>query len=110
MRCISKNEAYAEKFRAALSRREVAARDFFDIDYAVQHIGLQPQNEAFIMLVRQKMAVRGNTPVDVSVARHTALRQQINSQLRPVLREKDFAKFNVDRAFDIVAKMAVHIQ
>lgn len=33
--CISKVEAFAEKFRAALSRREVAARDFFDLDYAV---------------------------------------------------------------------------
>jgi hypothetical protein len=34
LRCISKIEAFAEKFRAALTRREVAIRDFYDIDYA----------------------------------------------------------------------------
>jgi predicted nucleotidyltransferase component of viral defense system len=36
VRCIEKIEALAEKFRAALSRREPAIRDFFDIDYAVR--------------------------------------------------------------------------
>ena len=35
VRCIVKIEAFAEKFRAALSRLEVAVRDFFDLDYAV---------------------------------------------------------------------------
>lgn len=30
VRCIAKEEGWAEKFRAALSRREVAIRDFFD--------------------------------------------------------------------------------
>jgi predicted nucleotidyltransferase component of viral defense system len=32
--CISRMEGFAEKFRAALSRREVAIRDFYDLDYA----------------------------------------------------------------------------
>ncbi len=31
--CISKIEAFAEKFRAAMTRREVAIRDFYDIDH-----------------------------------------------------------------------------
>ena len=35
LRCISKMEAFAEKFRAALTRRDVAIRDFYDIDYAI---------------------------------------------------------------------------
>ena len=33
-----KSEALTEKFRAALSRREPAIRDFFDIDYAVRRL------------------------------------------------------------------------
>ena len=41
VRSIDKIEALAEKFRAALSRREPAIRDFFDIDYAVRKGGLQ---------------------------------------------------------------------
>ena len=38
VRNIEKIEALAEKFRAALSRREPAIRDFFDIDYAVSRL------------------------------------------------------------------------
>lgn len=41
VRCISRTEAFAEKFRAALSRREPALRDFFDLDYAVRDLGLE---------------------------------------------------------------------
>jgi predicted nucleotidyltransferase component of viral defense system len=36
LRSISRQEAFAEKFRAALSRREVAIRDFYDLDYAIR--------------------------------------------------------------------------
>ena len=36
VRCVDKIEALAENFRVALSRREPAIRDFFDIDYAVR--------------------------------------------------------------------------
>ena len=106
VRCISKPEAFAEKLRAALSRREVAARDFFDIDYAVRRLGLRPGDPELLLLVRQKLAVPGNEPVDVSDQRLAALQQQVQSQLRPVLRAKDFAEFDLGRAFQIVAEMA----
>ena len=56
--------------------------------------------------VRQKLAVPGNEPVDVSDQRLAALQQQVQSQLRPVLRAKDFAEFDLGRAFQIVAEMA----
>lgn len=106
VRCIAKTEAFAEKFRAALSRREVAARDFFDLDYAVRKLGLRADDAELIGLVRQKLAVRGNDPVDVSAARLAELRQQVGPQLRPVLRREDFAAFEVERAFRLVADMA----
>ena len=47
MTCISKKEAYAEKFRAALTRRDAAIRDFFDIDYAVRQLGLETRELIF---------------------------------------------------------------
>jgi predicted nucleotidyltransferase component of viral defense system len=53
VRSIDKIEALAEKFRAALSRREPAIRDFFDIDYAVRKGGLQAENAEFIDQVGQ---------------------------------------------------------
>ena len=79
MPCIAKMEAFAEKFRAALSRREVAIRDFFDIDYAVQYLGLKPDNVDLAGLVRRKLAVPGNESVDVSAERLVTLH---NSSIR----------------------------
>jgi hypothetical protein len=56
--------------------------------------------------VRQKLAVPGNDPVDVSPGRLASLRLQLEAELRPVLRDPDFAKFDLDRAFTSVAKVA----
>jgi len=110
VRCISKKEAMAEKFRAALSRREAAIRDFFDIDYAVRMLGLHPRDAAFVRLVRHKLDVPGNDPVDVSAERLKALRLQVEPRLKPVLRAKDFAEFDLDRAFEIVAAVAAMVE
>ncbi|MGO8930489.1 MAG: nucleotidyl transferase AbiEii/AbiGii toxin family protein [Limisphaerales bacterium] len=110
VRCISKPEAFAEKFRAALSRREVAPRDFFDLDYAVRKLGLQPEDAELVQLVRQKLAVAGNAPVNVSEGRLGELRQKAEPQLRPVLRPRDFAEFDVPRAFRLVADMAAKVR
>ncbi|MSV27151.1 MAG: hypothetical protein EXQ52_00140 [Bryobacterales bacterium] len=107
--CISKDEAFSEKFRAALTRREVAIRDFFDIDYAVRHLDLRPRDQNMIELVRQKLAVPGNDAADVSGERLGTLRRQLEPQLKPVLREKDFAEFDLQRAFKIVVEMAARV-
>jgi predicted nucleotidyltransferase component of viral defense system len=104
--CIDKTEALAEKFRAALSRRDVAIRDFYDIDHAVRKDGLDPEAAELVKQVRQKLGIPGNDPVDVSDGRLSALRRQIEPQLKPVLRQPDFAEFDLDRAFKIVAEMA----
>jgi hypothetical protein len=105
-RCISRSEAFAEKFRAALSRREAAIRDFFDIDYAVRRIGLRHQDAEFAGLVRRKLAIPGNEPVDVSENRLAALRRQLEPELKPLLRASDFAEFDLERAFRTVSAMA----
>lgn len=104
--CISKAEAFAEKFRAALSRREAAIRDFYDIDYAVRKLGLHAQGEEMVRLVGRKLDASGREPVDVSEARLAALRQQLEPQLKPVLREGDFREFDLERAFRAVVEMA----
>ena len=41
--CLSYQEAMAEKLRAALTRRDVAIRDFFDVDHAVRERGARPR-------------------------------------------------------------------
>ena len=104
--CLSRVEAMAEKLRAALSRREAAIRDYYDIDHAVRRLSLDVLEPELVGLVREKLAVTGNDPVDVSAARLAALRPQLESQLKAILRARDFAEFDLDRAFATVAEVA----
>lgn len=104
--CLSRAEAMAEKLRAAMSRREAAVRDFYDVDHAVRRLGLHVNDPELLALVRVKLAVPGNDPVDVSPARIAALRPQVEAQLKPVLRDRDFTEFDLDRAFSTVAGVA----
>lgn len=105
-RCLTYAEAMAEKLRAALSRREVAIRDFFDIDHAVRVAGLDVTAAELMRLLRAKLAVTGTGAVNVSPERLDDLRQQVDAQLRPVLRPREFDLFDVDRAFGIVRGVA----
>jgi len=105
--CLSWEEAMAEKFRAALSRRDVAVRDFYDIDHAVHRLGFPVLGPGFVELVRAKLAVPGNESIDVSAGRLDDLRLQVDPELRPVLRAQDFAEFNLERAFAKVVEVAV---
>lgn len=104
--CLAREEAMAEKLRAALTRREAAIRDFYDVDYAVRRMGFRVHDPALLELITQKLAVPGNDPVDVSANRLAALKPQLASQLKPVLRDEDFAEFDLDRAFGTVADVA----
>ncbi len=110
VRCISRIEAMAEKFRAALTRREVAIRDFYDIHYAVTNSGLATRDVELVELVREKLAVPGNEPVNISADRLEALRAQMGTELKPVLRQRNFDAFNLAVAFGIVQEMAVATQ
>ena len=107
--CIAFDEGMAEKFRAALTRREVAVRDFFDIDYAVRMQGLNPMDRAFIGLVQKKLAIPGNDPVDLSGARLVLLERQVDSHLRPVLRPGDFDTFSMERTLKVVVEVAARL-
>lgn len=107
--CITALEAMAEKYRAALSRREVAIRDFFDLDYAVRHLSVDLDSPAFVGMVRQKLAVPGNAPVDMGNQRMTVLRRQVDAKLKPVLREKEFRDFVLERAIALVVDMAARV-
>jgi len=103
--CISRKEAFAEKFRAALTRREAAIRDFYDLDYAVRRLGLQVRDAELVELVRRKLRVPGNEPAAPRPDRLASLRRQLGGRLRPVLRSSDYDEFDLDRAFAVVTEM-----
>jgi len=99
-------EAYAEKVRAALTRREPAIRDLFDLFYAVRKMELDLDDHDFIFLVKQKLDVPGNIPVDISVEYKQELVGQLEGQLRPVLRPADFESFDMNKAFEMIVRIA----
>lgn len=101
VKCLSFNESMAEKFRAALTRREVAIRDFYDIDYASRN-GMKFDDTGFIDIIRKKLNVPGNDPPDTSDERLEPLRSQLEARLKPVLRPRDYDTFDLDRAIVIV--------
>ena len=106
VRCLSYAEAMSEKLRAALTRREVAIRDFFDVDHTVQSQGLDPGNPALMALLRRKLAMPGTGPVNVSPERMGQLHQQLEAQLRPVLRDRELAAFDLERAIAAIRGIA----
>ena len=107
--CMSLRETLAEKARAALTRREPAIRDFFDLDYAVRVLKADLTEPALVSLTRAKLAVPGNGPIDLSSGRIADLRSQLDARLRPVLRPAYFAAFDLERAFTIVSDMAAKV-
>lgn len=103
---LSQREAYAEKLRAALSRRDAAIRDFHDVDHAYRTNRIDTADSRLIDLLRAKMAVPGNGPVDVSPEKFQDLSRQVEVQLKPVLRESDLTDFNLKQAFEMVRRFA----
>jgi predicted nucleotidyltransferase component of viral defense system len=103
------HEMYAEKFRAAMTRREPAIRDFFDLSYAIHKGGLNIQDPDFLKMIRLKLEVPGNNAVDLTSDRKDELDRQLEGQLRPVLRPKDFVQFNLSEAFKIVCDVAAKL-
>ena len=109
VQAMDMKEAYAEKVRAALTRTEPAIRDIFDLFYAVHKMKVDLDAPDFLTMVRRKLDVPGNTPVDVSPEYKRELVQQLEGQLRPVLRPADFDSFNMDEAFVLISRIAAAV-
>jgi len=69
-------------------------------------MGLDFSNSDFLSMVRAKLEVPGNDPVDLSADRKRELNRQLEGQLKPVLRPSDFVSFNLDEAFELVCSIA----
>jgi len=99
-------EAYAEKVRAALTRKEPAIRDLFDLFHAVRKMRLDLDDPGFLNMVKKKLGVPGNTPIHISMEYKREIKRQLEGQLRPVLRPADFDSFNMDEAFELIGRIS----
>ena len=105
VRVLQLREAYSEKIRAALTRREPAIRDFFDIDHAVQRTLFAHRDQAVLDLLAANLSVVGNEPVDLSEAKIAILRGQVEAHLRPVLRVREYKSFDLQRVILVLEDM-----
>jgi predicted nucleotidyltransferase component of viral defense system len=111
VRALSLREAYAEKVRAALTRRDPAIRDFFDIDNAVERGVFDCRDQAILDLVAEKLSVAGNDAVDTSDRKIEILVAQIAPQLRPVLRPADYERFDLQRVIALLREIVrIHLE
>ncbi len=103
-------EVWAEKVRAALTRREAAIRDFFDLDYARELVGVDIQDPEFCSLVRHKISVPGTEPVQLTAERRDLLDAQISTKLRPVIRTADGERFGLNRIWQALLDLEKALQ
>lgn len=101
--------AYTEKMRAALSRREPAIRDFFDLFFAYSTLKFDFFEENFIQMVKQKLSIPGNGPIDLSLHRKRQLIQQTKTNLQSVLRPLDYSNFDIEKSFHFVSTVAKYL-
>lgn len=107
---LSCREAYAEKFRAALTRREPAIRDFFDIDYGVREGLFKESDSRLLEFIVKKLSIPGNERIVFGPDSEAILRKQVETNLAPVLRQRDLDDFDLDRAFGIVRRVGERIR
>ncbi len=104
--CLTKTEAYAEKLRAALTRTKPAIRDIFDLDHAIHSQIIDFDNEELHEFLRIKLSKPESLEMDLSDSKKQILKSQLEAQLRPVLRNKDYEKFDFEKAWSLLEKIA----
>lgn len=102
---LSAIEAYAEKVRATLTRRDPAPRDLYDLHHAIRSGVLMWQDQDFLKLAARKLAEENQTGW-LSKARIEAFRRSIEPELRPVLRPDAFDAFDFNAAIASMTAIA----
>ena len=93
---LSLKEAYSEKIRAALSRVKPAIRDIFDIHYAVKNHLIDIKD--MTPMIKHKLNILNRT-IDLCSERKEEFLSQLQTDLKPVLRQKDFEEFDFEQAW-----------
>jgi hypothetical protein len=95
----TRTESWDEKVRAALTRREPAPRDLYDLHHAVESGVLDWRDGTFLKLAAEKIA---NEPVRDWLAdeRMDSFRAKLEPELRPVLRPEVYDAFDFKSAME----------
>lgn len=102
VRCLSYEEAVAEKLRAAITRRDVTVRDYYDL-WQIALSDFKFHRKLFVSLFKKKLAEDGyRGDFRLSFGRNaveiTQIREQVKTDLLPVIRAGE--EFDIDLVFD----------
>lgn len=98
--CLSLYEAYAEKTRAALCRKKLAIRDFYDLDHALINNLIPFNDPAFINLVKEKIKHETHFHDFKNPDIIKNLQSKIKSELEPTLKKDSIIAFNLERIIE----------
>ena len=104
---LSLNEAVAEKLKAAISRKDVAIRDYYDL-WHIAESGFNFYQDKFIKLFRRKLSDEGHDidykkDFGLSAAKLSILRRQVDTDLMPVIRADE--KFDLEKVLERFNKL-----
>jgi predicted nucleotidyltransferase component of viral defense system len=110
---LSWKEAVAEKLKAAISRKDVAIRDYYDL-WHIAESGFDFYDKKFIKLFKRKVTDEGYTgdykkDFGLGADKLSFLRKQIDDLLMPVIRSGE--TFDLDRVlerFNIIIPYLLH--
>lgn len=99
---LSLNEAVAEKLKAAITRRDVAIRDYYDLWYIAES-KFDFKDRRFLSIFKKKLEdeeYKGDYSQNFGLEQKTIelLRRQIETELIPVIRVGE--SFNLDKVFE----------
>lgn len=97
-------EAYAEKARAALTRRDPAVRDIYDLWQGVSTGLFDPADDVWVNLVQRKCTGFDIGPA-CSEERMNAFRRGLRTDLAPVLRAGKLDDFPMTNALDLLKEI-----
>ncbi len=98
VRCLSLQEALAEKVRAMFTRKDIAIRDFFDYWHARRGANASFDEAALLSMAVKKIAISTTPYVALEKERIAILKAQLLTDLRPVLTEATFQDFPLAEA------------
>jgi predicted nucleotidyltransferase component of viral defense system len=103
---LSLNELIAEKMLAGAKRKEISARDFYDLNYAVKK-GFDFTNKEFLDVLKKRFELEAHnsniklyTPdLGRNEQEKKEMKEQLPQKLYPVINEKQQAEFDTDKVF-----------
>lgn len=93
--CLSQEEAYAEKLRAAMTREKLAIRDFYDLHYARHNELLDFTSSVFVEILKKKLTLPDVNFVDFDERRVANLKQKIATELNRTLNITNDVQFDL---------------